>query len=119
MKIALPVDGNSLESQVCISFGRAPYYLVRDTETKTDNFITNTAATQSGGAGIRAAQIVADQEVNVLLTPRCGVNAAEVIQAAGIEIYKTEGDSIEGNIEAFLDGRLSALDEIHEGLHGS
>ncbi len=119
MKIALPVDGNSMESQVCMSFGRAPYYLVRDTETKANQFVTNKAAAQSGGAGIRAAQIVADQGVDVLLTPRCGVNAAGVIQAAGIKIYRTEGDSIEGNIEAFLDGRLSTLDEIHEGLRGS
>ena len=34
MKIAIPVDEKTLESNVCVSFGRAPYFLVYDTETR-------------------------------------------------------------------------------------
>ena len=34
MKIAIPVDEKSLESNVCVSFGRAPYFLIYDTESK-------------------------------------------------------------------------------------
>jgi len=30
MKIAIPADEKNLDSQVCISFGRAPYYLYYD-----------------------------------------------------------------------------------------
>ena len=39
MKIAIPVDEKSLESNVCVSFGRAPYYLIYDTETKKVHFM--------------------------------------------------------------------------------
>jgi predicted Fe-Mo cluster-binding NifX family protein len=34
MKIAIPVDEKTLESNVCASFGRTPYFLIYDTETK-------------------------------------------------------------------------------------
>lgn len=34
MKIAIPVDEKNLETNVCVSLGRAPYFLIYDTETK-------------------------------------------------------------------------------------
>lgn len=117
MKIAIPVDSKSPDTKVCMSFGRAPYYLIYDSETQDKVFIQNTAAQSAGGAGIRAAQLLADQKPEVLLTPRCGQNAADVVQAAGIKIYKTEGNSVEENIDRFLEDKLEELDEIHAGLH--
>lgn len=118
MKISIPVNDKSMESGVCISFGRTPYFLIYDTKSKESVFVENTAATSQGGAGIKAAQIVADNKVDVLLTPRCGRNAADVLEAADIKLYKSENDSIKDNINAYTDGKLSFLDEIHDGLHG-
>lgn len=118
MKIAIPVDNKNLESSVCISFGRAPYFLIYDTQTKESNFVDNSAAASQGGAGIKAAQLIVDQKVEVLLTPRCGENAAEVINAANIKIYKTGSGSVEDNVYEFSQGKLSLLQEIHSGFHG-
>lgn len=118
MKIAIPVDEKSMGTDICISFGRTPYFLIYDTETKENVFLDNSAAASQGGAGIKAAQTVIDSQVGALLTPRCGENAAEVFNAANVKIYKTINDSIKDNIAAFEDGKLSLLDEIHAGLHG-
>ena len=63
MKIAIPVDEKSLKSNVCISFGRAPYFLFYDTVKKESYYLDNTAVASQGGAGIRAAQVIADQGV--------------------------------------------------------
>jgi len=38
MKIAIPVDEKTLESNVCVSFGRTPYFLIYDVETKESIF---------------------------------------------------------------------------------
>ena len=76
MKIAIPVDEKTLESNVCVSFGRTPYFLIYDVETKESIFIDNSAAASTGGAGIKAAQIIVDNKADVLLTPRLGENAA-------------------------------------------
>ena len=118
MKIAIPTDEKSMEKSICISFGRAPYFLIYDTETGESVFLENSAATSRGGAGIKAAQTVVDTKAEALLTPRCGENAAQVIQVANIKIYKTINDSIQENIDAFKAGKLEMLNEIHEGFHG-
>jgi predicted Fe-Mo cluster-binding NifX family protein len=118
MKIAIPVDEKNMESNVCASFGRAPYFLIYDTETKESVFIDNSAATSTGGAGIKAAQMIVDNKVDALLTPRCGQNAADVIKSADIKIFKPTSNSLKDNIAACVDGKLSLLNEIHAGFHG-
>ena len=117
MKIAMPVDDKSMEASVCISFGRTPYFLVYDTVSKESIFLDNSAAASQGGAGIKAAQTIVDNNVSALLTPRCGENAAEVIKAANIKIYKTMNDSIKDNINAFIEGKIALLENIHAGFH--
>lgn len=117
MKIAMPVDDKSMETNVCISFGRTPYFLIYDTESKESIFLDNSAAASQGGAGIKAAQTIVDNNASALLTPRCGENAAEVIKAANIKIYRTVNDLIMDNINAFNEGKLALLDDIHAGYH--
>ncbi|HRY12838.1 MAG TPA: NifB/NifX family molybdenum-iron cluster-binding protein [Syntrophomonadaceae bacterium] len=118
MLIAVPVDDKSMKSKVCVSFGRAPYFLIYDTDSGSTDFITNPAAMSQGGAGIKAAQTVVDSQAKVLLTPRCGENAAQVVAAAGIKMFKTVNDSIQDNIDAYKGSGLSPLEDFHPGFHG-
>ena len=117
MKIAIPVEDNKIESGVGISFGRTPYFMFYDVDTKESSFVYNSAADSQGGAGIKAAQLIVDSKAEVLLTPRCGQNAAEVLQAGNVKMFKTVGTSIMGNIQDFIAGKLAVLGEIHEGFH--
>ncbi len=117
MRIMIPVEEKSIESRVCQSFGRAPYFLIYDTNTRESDFIDNSAANSQGGAGIKAAQTVVDNRISALLTPRCGQNAADVIKSANIKIYRTINDSIVDNINGFYDNKLDMLNEIHPGFH--
>ena len=116
MKIAIPLDEN--KTDVCVSFGRAPYFLIKDTETGKTDIKENPAADAEGGAGIKAAQFVVDEEADVLITVRCGENAAEVFNAAEIAIYKSEGPNAEENIKAFQEEKLAKLTHFHAGFHG-
>jgi len=118
MKIAIPVDENNIDTNVCISFGRAPYFMIYDNESKEIEFIINTAADSQGGAGIKAAQIIADTKSEILLTPRCGMNAVEVLEGSKIKLYKTISHKAFENIKEFTEGKLSLLEDIHAGFHG-
>ena len=118
MKIAIPVDEKDLRTNVCASFGRAPYFLMYETKTEEFTFIDNNALANPGGAGIKAAQLIVDNQVSALLTPRCGGNAAEVLESAGVKLYKTKFTSVKENIDAFAEGKLPSLEDIHVGLHG-
>lgn len=117
MKIAIPVENKTLEANVSTVFGRANYFLIYDTEREESVFVDNLAQSSAGGAGIKAAQTVVDQKVNALLTPRLGENAADILEAAGIKIYQAINASARNNIDAFGDGKLSLLDEVHAGFH--
>lgn len=116
MIITIPVDEN--KNDICVSFGRTPFFLTYNTDTSETKIINNTAANAQGGAGIKAAQIVVDCQTNILITIRCGENAAEVLQAADIKIYGAEKVSAKENIEKFTNGKLALLSHFHAGFHG-
>lgn len=118
MKIAFPVDEKTINSNVCQSFGRAPYFLFYNTETKESEILDNSAVASQGGAGIRAAQVIADNGVKALITPRCGENAEKVLRNAEVLIYKSIPGLVLDNIDAFVSGKLDLLSEIHPGFHG-
>jgi len=118
MKLVLPTDGNTLDSRICASFGRSPYFCFYDTVDRQSTFIRNTAADSEGGAGIKAAQILVDHQVEALLTLRCGENAAQVLTAANSKIYKALDTSLTDNIAAFEQGALLPLTHFHAGFHG-
>ncbi len=117
MKIALPVDENSMKGKIASSFGRTPYFLIYETDKNEGTFLDNKAAASQGGAGIKAAQFISDAGAEALITPQCGENAAKVIEKADIKMYKNQGDSILDNIKAFMEGKLSLLEDIHAGYH--
>lgn len=118
MKIALPVDEKKMDSSVCVSFGRAPYFLVYNSITNEAVYLNNPAAASSGGAGIKAAQAIADSGAQILVSPRCGENAANVLTSAKVVIYKSVPGTAAENIKEYLAQRLSMLNEIHKGFHG-
>lgn len=118
MRVAIPVEEKNIRSNVCVSFGRAPYFMFYDTKNEESIYIDNSAANSQGGAGIKAAQIIVDNNADVLITPRCGENAAEVLNAADIKIYKSSDNSIEKNLSELKDNKLKILTEIHSGFHG-
>lgn len=117
MIIAIPVDDKSKDTKVCISFGRAPYFMFYDTEAKKDEYLDNIANSQTGGAGITSAQNIVDKKADILLTIRCGENAAQVLEGGDVKIYKTKYEDAMKNIEAFENGDLEILGEIHPGFH--
>jgi predicted outer membrane repeat protein len=117
MKIGIPVDAASLKASVSTSFGRTAYFLVVDLKDDTTLFIQNTASDSQGGAGIKAAQILADQNVEAVCTPQMGENAALVFSEAKIRLFKTNSSSISETIESYKTGSLISLDQTHSGNH--
>lgn len=114
MKIAIPLDEN--RQDVCIVLARAPYFLFR--ENGQDTILENPAAQAQGGAGIQAAQFLVDRETDVLITVRCGQNAADVFHAADMKIYKSANKTAAEDLQAFEEGKLEELTAFHGGFQG-
>lgn len=116
MKLAVPV--NEDHETICVSFGRAPEFAIYDETNKGIEFVLNEASASSGGAGVQAAQQLVDLEIGVLIAPRCGENAAEVLNAAEIKIYKNKTDVLKKELEAYFEDQLELLTHITPGFHG-
>jgi predicted Fe-Mo cluster-binding NifX family protein len=118
MKIAIPVLDKTMETTVSPSFGRAAFFLFYDTDDNMPIFMENEAATSTGGAGIKDAESIINNNATVVITPSCGQNAADVLKGANISIYRSTEEALINTIEAFKRDELKLLDEIHPGHHG-
>ena len=114
MKVAVPLDEN--RQDVCIVLARAPYFLFR--ENGRDTLLENPGAQAQGGAGIQAAQFLVDQQVDALITVRCGQNAADVFREAGIKIFKSANKAAADDLAALEEGSLEELTQFHSGYQG-
>lgn len=118
MRVVIPVKNDNLDGEVDTSLGRCNYFLIYDTEERTQKYIENSAKTSHGGAGVLAGQVIADSGGQALITERCGIKAGEILDAAKVSIYKTKGTSIKENIEAFVNDELELLKERSSSKKG-
>ena len=86
MKICVTSQGDNLEAKVDPRFGRCPYFIIVDPETKEFEAIANPNIQALSGAGIQSAQLVAGKGVEAILTGNVGPNAFQTLQAAGIKV---------------------------------
>jgi predicted Fe-Mo cluster-binding NifX family protein len=105
MKVAISSDGKDLKAMLDPRFGRCPYFIVADPEDMSFDVLENGGTDRSSGAGIEAAQLVADKGVTAVITGRVGPKAAQALAAAGIEVFREEPVSVEAALERFRQGR--------------
>ncbi len=77
--------GETLESAVSEKFGRAPYFIIVNTENMEFVSIKNSAESMQGGAGPEAVRQLSAHGVNAVLTGSLGPNAKSAIEAAKIK----------------------------------
>ena len=106
MKIAISSSGNRLDAQLDPRFGRCAYFLIVDPADMRYETFDNQSAALSGGAGIQAAQFLADKNVSAVITGHVGPNAVHALAAAGIDIYVEQRGSVEEAVNRYKSGAL-------------
>ncbi|RLI67419.1 hypothetical protein DRO91_10250, partial [Candidatus Heimdallarchaeota archaeon] len=98
-----------LEAAVSPVFGRCRYFVIAEiegNEIKGTEIIENPAATAATGAGIQAAQLVANKGVKVVITGHVGPNAISALKVAGIEVVLVSGISVKDALDKYAKGEL-------------
>jgi predicted Fe-Mo cluster-binding NifX family protein len=109
MKIAITAQGQTLDDPMDPRFGRAPGFVIYDTETKENHYIENIQNMQAAqGAGIQSGRSMADAGVQAVLTGHVGPKAFTTLQAAGIKIYSGVKGTVRDAVEQFTAGKLEA-----------
>ncbi len=118
MKICITSSGADLSSALDSRFGRCPYFLMVDSESKKVEAVENTGVRARRGAGVTAAQIVADSGCDAVITGNIGPNAFTVLHnTAGIKIYEGHvGKISEENLRLFNNGQLEEISEARPGF---
>lgn len=117
MKIAVSSDGATLESNVDPRFGRCPYYIIYDTESDDFKSVENKSGQAAGGAGIQAAQMISDMNIESVVTGNIGPNAFRVLSAASIGVYSGATGSVKDSVEKFKKGEYKQTAGPDVGSH--
>lgn len=111
MRVAFTTSGKDLESPLDARFGRAPGFLVCDTDSDASEFVDNQQSLDAAqGAGIQAAEIVVRSGALAVVTGHCGPKAFRVLSAAGVKVYNTNLPTVAAALEAFKAGKLKPAD---------
>jgi predicted Fe-Mo cluster-binding NifX family protein len=121
MKIAITARGGSLDSEVDPRFGRAGCFIVVDPDTMEFEVVDNKQNVQAAsGAGVQAAQLVADHNIAAVLTGNCGPKAFRTLKAAGIEVFVGISGTVKEAIAVYKGSKLKPAEnanvEAHSGI---
>jgi predicted Fe-Mo cluster-binding NifX family protein len=117
MKIAISSSGKTLDSPLDPRFGRCAWFLVIDPADMSYEAFDNQSAAQSSGAGIQAAQFLADKNVSAVITGHVGPNAVQTLSAAGIEIFAQQQGTIKEVVERYKNNGLNPTTQSTVGRH--
>ena len=95
MLVAITSTGDTLDALVNEKFGRCQYFLIVDPDTMKFEAVPNHAEQAQGGAGPKAAEIIINKGVTILLTGHVGDKAEEALKRGNIKIV----DGLKANLK--------------------
>jgi predicted Fe-Mo cluster-binding NifX family protein len=112
MKVAVTSEGPTLDYQVDPRFGRAGGFVIVDTETMETTYVDNgSSQARAQGAGIQAAENVANAGAEVLLSGYVGPKAFDALAAARIKVGQdVDGMTVREAVEKFIRGDVPIAD---------
>ena len=115
MIIVISSTGKDTEASVDPRFGRCAYYIAYDLEKDTFEVVDNKSRNATGGAGIQAAQAVADMNADAVITTNIGPNAFRVLETAGIKVYSGVTGTVKQAVSDFKEGSLGTAKSPNVG----
>ena len=116
------MSGKTLDSPFDSRFGRAAFFCIVDTETDQCNVFDNPAISASVGAGVQAAQFVAEKGAQAVISGAFGPNAYDTLAASEIKMFLAPVNEVytgQKIVDLFREGKLEQTNEAtHGGHHG-
>jgi len=111
IKIAISAIGKDLDSDIDKTFARCAYFLIVDVDDNTvinTAFVENKINEQASGAGVSAAELVAAQKVEAVISSNIGPRAMDVLTQFGIKVYQASGNSNQA-VNDFINNKLTEI----------
>jgi len=111
MKIAVTATGPDLDAPVDPRFGRSQYILIVEPDTLAFEAVQNPNVMAMSGAGIQSAQLIANYGAEVVLSGNYGPNAAQTLNAIGIQMIPGVMGTVREAVEQFKRGELQPTNQ--------
>lgn len=112
MIIAVTAKEGTLQSEVDPRFGRAAYFMIANSQTGEVFAHDNSEGVNAAnGAGTSAAQLLAENKVDILFTGSVGPKAGEVLEKAGIKVQENTAGTVELVLDQFA-SNIQAQSEV-------
>ena len=117
-KIAVAVEKPDPLSMISEVFGRSNYFVLSDEKKSAEEIIINPFAKTFGGAGIQTAQLLVENNVDVLIISRIGINPMRILNSAGVKIFICIRENARTALRLYYKGKLKIIDESQVLIHG-
>ena len=122
MKLLVSATGPDITAPMDPRFGRAPSFVLVESETGEWSAHVNPGAGAGQGAGIEAARLAIELGAQAVLTGATGPNAFRTLAAANVTVYPAGGGRVADVVEQWKAGALTpaaaATGPAHAGLGG-
>ena len=113
MKVAISSAGKDLTSPVDPRFGRCAYFVVVDTQTMAADGYENPGALAGTGAGVAAAQVIANAGAEAVISKVIGPYAFAALTEGEIAAYSGASGTVADAVEQFNNGQLEVLHDAN------
>lgn len=111
MKLAIALKENDYNSSVDERFGRAPFFIIIDSDTKEFEIIENEAKDEATGAGLKAVKNLLKYEIDTIIAGEIGPKAGELIYDLEIPTFKFKDlEKVNEIVNAFNENTLEKYD---------
>lgn len=114
MQLAISLqDDKGMDSTVSSTFGNSPYFMFINSDNGFFKIRPNLVKANTADPAIQTARMVAEQNVEAVISNKFTQIAYEVLNTAGIWIYIFLDSIVEEALKAFRRGKLSAYEPFH------
>ena len=102
MKICITSTGKSMDATVDLRFGKAPCFLIIDTESMDTEFLDNPGR-DGPKSGLSAARVLLEKDVEALVSGCVGENARSALKIGNIRVFEglSGNESLRDAVEKF------------------
>lgn len=86
MKVAIPSMGKDLKSSISRKLGRAPFIIIYDSISDEYSFVENPGFKIQDGSGLKSAEIILRNKLDVLLVEEIGRKAYSILIKEHVDI---------------------------------
>lgn len=102
MKILFPSMGEAIDSSMDNRFARADWFVIVDTESNNTYALRNSHKKGGHGVGQLVAQVVVDENVDMVVAPQVGPKAMSALKSAGVKVITGKSGNIRNILEEIM-----------------